>query len=130
MLDTHRRRRPFRVLAYSLLAAGSTIILTDPTRSFQDVPGQLRFLWNGMLLAGCLLTVFGAWRDKYLFEFVGIPLVLSGIGAFVDVLVAARASGPWAFACFLSAIFVIVGSRGFDVWDLVNASHRAERNRQ
>jgi hypothetical protein len=130
MLDTHRRRRPLRVLAYGLLAGGATIILTDPTKSFEHVPGQLRFFWNSMLLVGCVLTCFGAFRDRYLFEFVGIPLALAGIAAFIVVLAVAGTTGPLAFACFLAAIFVIIFSRGLDVWDLVNATRRAERRRQ
>lgn len=129
MLDSHRRRRPLRVVAYTALAAGNTIILTDPTRSFEEVPGQLRFFWNGMMLLGCLLAVYGAARDRYLAEFIGMPLILAGNAAFIVVLVAAWASGPWAFACFLACILAVLFSRGWDLLDLVRTTRRAERRR-
>lgn len=127
MLDSHRRRRPLRAVAYTALALGNTIILTDPTQSFREVPGQLRFFWNGIMLLGCLLAVYGAIRDRFLAEFIGMPLILAGITAFIVVLVAAWASGPWAFACFLSSILAVLVSRGLDLWELVRSTVRAER---
>lgn len=127
MIDSHRRRRPLRVVAYTALASGNAIIMTDPTRSFEDVPDSLRFFWNGMMLLGCLLAVYGAARDRYLAEFIGMPLVVTGITAFIVVLVAAWASGPLAFACFLTSILTILVSRGLDLWELVRTTLRAER---
>lgn len=130
MIDSHRRRRPLRVVAYTALASGNAIIMTDPTRSFEDVPDSLRFFWNGMMLLGCLLAVYGASRDRYLAEFVGMPLVVAGISAFIAVLVAGWTSGSLAFACFLSAILTILVSRGLDLWELVRTTGRAERRRK
>lgn len=129
MLDSHKRRRPLRVAAYTALALGNTIVLADPTRSFQNVPGQLRFLWNGMMLLGCVLAIYGAARDRYVAEFIGMPLVLAGVFAFIVVLVSAWASGPWAFACFLTCILVVLLSRALDLLDLVRLTGRAERRR-
>lgn len=129
MLDSHRRRRPFRAVAYSILAVGNTVILTDPTRSFEDVPGQLRFFWNGTMLLGCLLAIYGAVRDRYLAEFIGMPLLLAGVLAFVAVLVASFTSGSLAFACFLAFILVVLTSRSLDLFELVRSMRRAERRR-
>jgi hypothetical protein len=130
MLDSHKRRRPLRAAAYTALAGASTIILTDPTRSFDDVPFSLRFVWNGFLLLGCLFTLYGAARDRYLSEFMGMPLVLAGITAFIVVLGSAGSTGPWAFACFLTSIWIILFSRGLDLLDLVLSTVRAERKRK
>jgi drug/metabolite transporter (DMT)-like permease len=129
MLDSHKRRRPLRVVAYTALALGNTVILADPTKSFENVPDQLRFFWNVLMLLGCLLAVYGAIRDRYLAEFIGMPLIWAGIGAFIVVLVAAWASGPWAFACFLTCILAVLVSRGLDLFDLVRSTRRAERRR-
>lgn len=130
VLDSHRRRRPFRAAAYLVLAVGNTVILTDPTRSFEDVPDQLRFFWNGMMLLGCLLAVYGAIRDRYLAEFMGMPLMLTGVFAFVVVLIAAFTSGTLAFACFLLFILDVLVSRGLDLFGLVRSIRRAQRRHQ
>ena len=130
VLDSHRRRRPLRITAYGLLALGNNIILIDPTRSFQDVPAQLRYVWNGVMLAGCLLGIIGAVTDRYLIELVGMPFVLTGVTAFIVVLVAAWTSGTLAFACFLGCIWVILFSRGLDLWQLASRSAAAERRRR
>lgn len=129
MLDSHRRRRPLRAAAYTALAVGNTIILADPTRSFRDVPGQLRFFWNGMMLVGCLLAVYGSIRDRYIAEFMGMPLTLAGVLAFVVVLVAAFNSGTLAFAAFLTFIFIVLASRGLDLLGLVRSMRRAAKGR-
>jgi uncharacterized membrane protein HdeD (DUF308 family) len=130
VIDSNRRRRPLRVIAYTTLAAAGTIILTDPTQSFRGVPGQLRFFWNGMMLVGCLIAVYGAFRDRYIAEFIGMPLTLAGVLAFVVVLVAAFTSGTLAFAFFLFFIFVVLVSRGLDLWVLVRTLRRAQRGKQ
>lgn len=130
VLDSHRRRRPLRIVAYSLLAIGNNIILIDPTRSFEDVPFQLRYVWNGAMLLGCALGIIGAITDRYLIELIGLPFVLAGVFAFVVVLVAAWTSGTLAFACFLGCLWVILFSRGLDLWQLASRSAAAERRRR
>jgi hypothetical protein len=130
VLDSHRRRRPMRVMAYSLLAVGNNIILFDPTRSFEDIPFQLRYIWNGIMLLGCAMGVTGGITDKYLIEMIGLPLVLSGMAAFVVVLTVGWTSGSLAFACFLACLWVVLFSRGLDLWELATRSAAAERRRK
>lgn len=129
MLDSHRRRRPMRVLAYTLLGLGATILLSDPLRTMRGVGVGIRWVWSGFLLAGTLLAIYGALRDRYLAEFIGLPLLMASMAAFTAVLLAVWTSASVALACFLAAIVVIMLSRWFDLWRLTVASARAERGR-
>lgn len=130
MLDSHRRRRPLRVLAYSLLAAGAGVLLADPTRSLQGQSIGIRWVWSGILLAGTILAIYGSLRDRYVAEFVGLPLLMAGMTAFVVLLAVTHTTGSIAFGCFLAALVVIMWSRFRDLWGLVSITTRAERGRE
>jgi hypothetical protein len=130
MLDTHRRRRPLRVLAYTLLAAGAGVLLIDPTRSLQGQSVLTRWVWSAFLLAGTLTAIYGAVRDRYLAEFIGLPLLMTSLAVFVVLLGAAHSTGSIAFAFFLASLIVVMHSRWLDLWRLVGASTRAERKRE
>lgn len=129
VLDTHRRRRPLRVLAYVLLAGGAGVLLADPTRSLQGQGIGIRFVWSGFLLAGTLLAIYGSARDRIMGEFIGLPLLMTALVAFVVLLSARHTTGSIAFACFLASLIVVLYSRWKDLWRLLGASVRAERER-
>lgn len=130
MLDSHRRRRPLRVLAYSLLAVGAGVLLVDPTRSLEGQSLMVRWVWSAFLLTGTLLAIYGSLRDRYLAEFFGLPLLMTALFVFVVLLAAAHTTGSIAFGCFLAALVVVLYSRWRDLWRLVGASSRAERRRE
>lgn len=129
MLDSHRRRRPLRVLAYGFLAAGAGVLLVDPTRSLDGQSIATRWVWSMFLLVGTLLAIYGSSRDRYLAEFVGLPLLITALMVFVVLLGAAHTTGSIAFACFLMALVIVLHSRWLDLWRLVGAATRAERKR-
>lgn len=129
MLDSHRRRRPLRVLAYLLLAGGAGVLLVDPTRSLDGQAVWTRWVWSGFLLAGTLLAIYGSWRDRYMAEFIGLPFLLTALCVFVVLLGAAHTTGSIAFGCFLGALIVVLTSRWLDLWRLVGVTVRAERKR-
>lgn len=129
MLDSHRRRRPLRVLAYSLLAAGAGVLLADPTRSLQGQGIAIRWVWSGFLLAGTLLAIYGSIRDRHLGEFIGLPLLITALAVFVVLLSAAHTTGSIAFAFIIASLVVVMTSRWLDLWRLIAASTRAERRR-
>lgn len=130
VLDSHRRRRPMRVLAYALLAGGATVLLIDPTRSLEGQSLFIRWVWSAFLLAGTLLAIYGALRDRYMAEFIGLPLLMTSLVVFVILMVAGMTTCSIAFACFLAALVVIMTSRWLDLWRLVGATTRAERRRK
>jgi len=108
---------------------------SDPVNSLTGL--QLRFndgtcrqTPQGAALRNDLLGIIGAVTDRYLIELVGMPFVLTGVTAFIVVLVAAWTSGTLAFACFLGCIWVILFSRGLDLWQLASRSAAAERRRR
>ncbi len=129
VLDSHHRRRPLRVMAYTLLAAGAGVLLIDPTRSLQGQSVQIRWVWSGFLLLGTLLSIYGSVRDRYLVEFIGLPFLMTSLSVFVILLGVAHSTGSIAFGCFLLALVVVLHSRWLDLWRLVGASTRAERRR-
>lgn len=119
-----------RVLAYALLAGGATVLLIDPTRSLEGQSLFIRWVWSAFLLAGTLLAIYGALRDRYMAEFIGLPLLMTSLVVFVILMVAGMTTGSIAFACFLAALVVIMTSRWLDLWRLVGATTRAERRRK
>lgn len=129
MLDTHHRRRPLRAAAYSLLTIGAGVLLVDPTKSLEGQDNTIRFVWSGFLLAGTLLAIYGSLRDRYWYEMLGIPLLLTALLAFVIVLAAAHTTGSIALGCIIGSLVVVLMSRLLDLWSLISASIRAERNR-
>lgn len=129
VLDSHRRRRPLRVLAYGLLAAGAGVLLVDPTRSLRGQSIQIRWVWSAFLLVGTLLAVYGSAWDRYIAEFIGLPLLMTALLVFVVLLAAGHTTGSIAFGCFLASLLVVLHSRWLDLWKLLGASTRAERRR-
>lgn len=130
MIDSHRRRRPLRVLAYVLLGMGAGVLMADPTQSIQATDQDLRKYWSALLLFGTVLCVYGAWTDKYLSEFIGLMPLITAFAAFVVALGAKHTTGTVAFGCFLGALVVIMFSRWLDLWKLTGISTRAERKRR
>ena len=130
VLDSHRRRRPLRVLAYVLLAVGAGVLLADPTKSLQGQSVYIRWIWSGFLLAGTLLAIYGSARDRHMGEFLGIPMLSTALSVFVVLLFAAHTTGSIAFGCIIASLIVVLSSRWLDLWRLVVASTRAERGRR
>lgn len=128
MLARHRRIRPWRALAYFLLAAGGLIIWTDPFRQVSDVPFLIRWVWAGFIVFGGLGSMIGAITDRWIYEFIALPLVIVGFSGMAFVLVAGGGStGRLAFACWLMSIVVQTGRRYGGLWQFNNALRRARR---
>src|SRR5215207_1277021 len=128
MLAHHRRIRPWRALAYLLLAAGGIIIWVDPTRQMVGVPFAVRWVWTGFLVVGGLVSMLGAITDRWFYEFAALPLLIGGFGAFVFVLVAGGGTtARLAFACWLASIVVQTARRWGGLWGFVTALRRAKR---
>lgn len=128
MLARHRRIRPWRALAYFLLAAGGLIIWLDPFRQMDAVPFLVRWVWTGFLVVGGLGSMLGAMTDRWLYEFTTLPLIVAGFGGMVFVLVAGGGStARLAFACWLGSIVVQTARRWGGLWRFNNALRRAKR---
>lgn len=128
MLARHRRIRPWRALAYLLLAAGGIIIWTDPFRQMADVPFLLRWVWTGFIVVGGLGSMLGALTDKWLYEFGSLPLTVVGFSGMVFVLVAGGGStARLAFACWLASIVVQTARRWGGLWRFTSALRRTRR---
>jgi hypothetical protein len=130
MLARHRRVRPWRALAYLLLALGGIVIWVDPFRQMDGVPFVVRWVWTGFLVVGGLVSMLGAITDRWIYEFVALPLVVVGFGGMVFVLVAGGGStARIAFACWLASIVVQTGRRYGALWKFSSALRKAKRNR-
>lgn len=128
MLARHRKIRPWRAVAYFLMAAGGLIIWIDPTRNMAEVPFLVRWVWTGFIVVGGLVAMLGAITDKWLYEFMALPLVIVGFSAMTLVLVAGGGTtGRLAFACWLLSIIVQIGRRYGGLWLFSKALRRAKR---
>lgn len=128
MLARHRKIRPWRAVAYFLLALGGLIIWWDPTRNVEPVPVLVRWVWASFIVAGGLGAALAAVRDKWLFEFAALPLIIVGFTVMVLVLVAGGGStGRLAFACWLASIVVQTARRWIGLWLFNRQLRKAER---
>jgi hypothetical protein len=130
MLARHRRLRPWRAVAYFLLAAGGFIIWLDPSRNIEPLPASIRWVWASFIVVGGLVSAVGSIRDKWLYEFVALPLLVVGFGGLVIVLCAGAGTGRWAFAAWLGSIVVQTLRRWAGLWRFVNALKRASTRRE
>lgn len=127
MLARHRKMRPWRALSYLLLAAGGLVIWIDPSRNIQPIPVAIRWVWASFIVVGGLVSMLGAVRDKWLYEFVALPLVVVGFTALVVVLCAGAGTGRWAFAAWLASIVVQTLRRWGGLWRFTGVLKRARR---
>ena len=128
MLARHRRLRPWRAAAYLLLAAGGVVIWLDPTRNVQPVPWPIRWVWASFIVLGGLNAAYGAARDRWLHEFVSLPLLIGGFSVLTVLLVAGGGStGRLAFACWVSAIVVQSCRRFVGLWRFNGQLRKAQR---
>ena len=130
MLARHRRIRPWRALAYFLQALGGIVIWIDPSRNVEPLPLGLRWVWGTFVVIGGLTAMLGAVRDKWLYEFAALPLVLVGFVAYIVVLCAGIGTGRLAIACWLSSIVVLTALRWAGLWRFVSTLKRAKRRRE
>lgn len=128
MLARHRKIRPWRAAAYLMLALGGIIIWVDPTRNVEPVPFAIRWVWASFIVVPSLLAAAGAALDRWLYEFVALPLILVGFAALVFVLAAGGGTtGRLAFACWLGSIVVQTARRWGSLWKFVGALRRAKK---
>jgi hypothetical protein len=128
MLARHRRIRPWRAVAYLLLALGGIVIWVDPFRQMEGVPFGIRWVWTGFLVLGGTIAALGSITDRWMAEFVALPLVIVGFAGLVFVLVAGGGStARLALACWLASIVVQTGRRYGGLWRFMNSLRRAQR---
>ena len=131
MLARHRKIRPWRAAAYFLLALGGLIIWWDPTRNVEPVPWLVRWVWASFIVVGGLGAAYGAARDKWLYEFAALPLIVVGFGVMVLVLVAGDGStGRLAFACWLGSVVVQAARRWVGLWRFNRQLRKARQQQQ
>jgi len=115
VLDSHSRRRRLRAAFYGSLFAGGLVLVIDPTRQITLASPFIRFLWGGFLVVGGIFTIYGAIRDHWRPEWLGIPLQGSAMFAFVSILFAGGTTGQIAIGLFLTSIVVALASRFLDL---------------
>lgn len=131
MLERHRRIRPWRAVAYFLLALGGLVIWVDPFRQMEGVDVFVRWVWTGLLVIGGLASAAGAVTDRWKYEFVTLPLVYTGFAALVVVLVAGGGStARLALACWLASIVVQTARRWGQLWRFNSQLRKARRKGQ
>lgn len=127
MLARHRRMRPWRAVAYFLLSLGGIVIWIDPSRNAAALPWVIRWVWASFIVVGGMLSAVGAVTDRWLYEFVALPLVIVGFTALVIVLAGGAGTGRWAFAAWVASIVVQTARRWGGLWKFANALRRAQR---
>lgn len=132
MLDSHQRRRPFRATAYTCLGLGGAVLIYDPTRSLAGQTPLIRWVWGSFLVIGAMLSIYGVIRDRWLQEWIGIPLQASAMMGLVLVMIAGGGNtGRIAFSLFLASTVVVLTGRFLDLWVLGRAMTRlAKRERR
>lgn len=130
MIAKHRRIRPWRAVAYFLLAAGGIIIWIDPTRNVAQIPDSVRWVWSSFIAIGSLVSMLGAIKDWWVCEFAALPLVSVGFTGMVWVVVAGGGTtGRLAFACWIASIVVQLARRWVGLLKFTSTLKQAKRKR-
>lgn len=116
MLEQHHKIRPWRAVAYILLAWGGGILMVDPSRNVAPLPASIRWVWSTFIILGGLVSTYGAVRDRWVWEFISLPLLIAGFGGLVWILGNGSGTGVLAFACFLGSIVATLGRRLYGLW--------------
>ncbi len=110
------RRRLLYTAAYALMAAAGVAAFFFPARSVQSATGPLDaliVLWSIFLVVGGAASALGSFTDRWLGEYVGLPLLAAVFGVYgVGALALAR-PGMWTVLAggfaFLAIALVFMG---------------------
>ena len=127
LLDSSARRKPFRVVFYSLLGFAGAVIITDPTQSLSRARTDIRWVWSAFIVVGAVLALYGVLRNKWQFECVGIIPLITAFLAYCVVLAFATNSGSIFIMLCFSAIVTVMISRFLDLYLVQNASLKMRR---
>lgn len=119
-------RRGWLVAAYLLLAAAGAAAIPYASPAVSAAGALWSFGWAAFLVVGGVLSAAGAWRDHWLGEFIGLPLLIAvwavfGVAAGAAVVQGRLNALPGATA--LLAVACLLAWR----WTDRNAIRRAAR---
>lgn len=120
-----RRRRAVRVAGYMMMAAGGALAYAIPVTSIQASTGWLVYVWASFLLAGGILSGYGALTDRWIGEFLGLPLISSAFAVYFVVLALARTVSGAAAALAFGAVSLFLWARWQDVSTIRQEADRA-----
>ena len=112
------RHRWFSAVGYALMACAGVAAIYWPAPSVRSATSgvdQLLYLWDAFLVAGGLLSLFGAVTDRWVGELLGLPLLAAVFAVYgLSAFLAAYASGrPMSVAggCALTSVALILVGR-------------------
>lgn len=116
-----------RVAAYVMIASAGVASLAFPPASIESASDNTRFLqlsWAGLMALSAGFCAWGAARDRWVGEWIGL-VPLSLVAAAFGISALARGTSGWSGGLFLFGFFWILVSR----WQEV-ALLRSEADRQ
>jgi len=95
------------ILMYGFFVVAGVLAFIYPTRAILDaLQTYLVYLWSSFLFLGSVLSLYGALRDRYSGEIIGLPLLATANAIFGTALLA-YGSSPAAYA--IGCIFWGIG---------------------
>lgn len=119
--------------AYTFYMVAGTAFLFLASTGLRDLLGPVSFfLWNGLLMVGGALGVFGALARKHGIELVGIPGVVSALAALTLFIGGATftSDAPGltiGFAAICGGAAVGTVGRGIEIYRIVRITDRWKR---
>nr|MDT0660873.1 hypothetical protein [Micromonospora sp. DSM 115978] len=124
-------RRWSRVAGFVLFGAAGAGAALWPTPSVRDATGSLVYVWATWLIGGGLLAAIGSATDRWIGEYLGLPLLAAAFAVYAVVLASTGRPGGLTAAAVLGAVACIVWARWRDI-DLIRreATRLAQRHQE
>lgn len=123
-------RRVARILGYTLFALGGLAAIIWPSPAVARATGWLVYVWAAWLVLGGSCSMIGAVTDRWLGEYVGLPLLFSAFGVYGAVVASSGRLASSAGAMVLVAIALILGARWQDIGWVRREAARSAEHRQ
>jgi hypothetical protein len=106
-----------RVLAYTAVSLAGVLSILRPPPSIANATGTgklLELVWAGMMAISAAFCAWGAARDRWVGEYIGL-IPLASVAAVFGISAMSRGVGGWAGGFFLIGFFWILVSRWQEV---------------
>lgn len=121
-------RRALRIWMYGMLGVAGVAGLYVQSPTLANALGIMTYAWAIFLILGGLCGLVACITDRWIFEFAGLPLLVSALTVYGLALVffPPLTSAKIAIGALMLSSAAGLATRWRDLWVLSSATHRTE----